>query len=317
MIKNDITAANYRGNSRNPWSHLADIRGLSVDDAWHKCHPWNLNKVDIQASIDGVSSGVNSEKFRLIVRDDGKEIGAVKKSYEVVQPYELMKRFNPLIESGAVELLAGGVLKDATRFVAVGRIKGSQQDVVPGDVVEAYQLFYAGLDGTLGVGMMDKLLRGVCRNGLAVMDSGSFAIRFRHTASVHAKIADADAVLAATVRSTVESVAAFKHLAKTKQTRQQQEVYIRRVILAEDFALPEDQISTKAQNKVNRVIELLDRQRGLDLVPAIRGTAWQAYNAVTEYITHEAGRNEDTRLESQWFGAGATLNKKALQLALN
>ena len=75
-------------------------------------------------------------------------------------------------------------------------------------------------------------------------------------------------------------------------------------------------MSTVKKNQSERVVELLDTQKGLDLVPAVRRTAWQAYNAVTEYLTHEHGRSEDTRLNSQWFGASANVNRKALSMAL-
>ena len=64
------------------------------------------------------------------------------------------------------------------------------------------------------------------------------------------------------------------------------------------------------------IIDRLDTQRGIEYVPAMRGTVWQAYNAVTEYITHDYGRSDDSRLQAQWFGATATMGKKALDLAL-
>jgi hypothetical protein len=44
---------------------------------------------------------------------------------------------------------------------------------------------------------------------------------------------------------------------------------------------------------------------------------WAAYNAVTEYLQYERGNNVATRLDSLWFGQGATLNKKALQTAVD
>ncbi len=62
--------------------------------------------------------------------------------------------------------------------------------------------------------------------------------------------------------------------------------------------------------------DLIDGQKGLELVPAARGTAWQAYNAVTDYLTHTAGRNNDNRLHGQYFGQAADVNQQALQLAL-
>ena len=46
------------------------------------------------------------------------------------------------------------------------------------------------------------------------------------------------------------------------------------------------------------------------------GTVWNAYNAVTEYLTWEKGRTTDNRLHSLWFGADVNTNQKAFDAAL-
>lgn len=62
----------------------------------------------------------------------------------------------------------------------------------------------------------------------------------------------------------------------------------------------------------DNVIELLESGgRGLDL-PGVKGTAWGAYNAVTEYLTWERGRSDDNRLNQAWFG---DIGKRALTAA--
>lgn len=45
------------------------------------------------------------------------------------------------------------------------------------------------------------------------------------------------------------------------------------------------------------------------------GTVWQAYNAVTRYQTHKAGRNEATRQRSMLLGAGSAMANRAWELA--
>jgi hypothetical protein len=37
-------------------------------------------------------------------------------------------------------------------------------------------------------------------------------------------------------------------------------------------------------------------------------------NAVTELVDHERGRSDNTRLESAWFGTGAAIKNRALDL---
>jgi hypothetical protein len=63
------------------------------------------------------------------------------------------------------------------------------------------------------------------------------------------------------------------------------------------------------------ILPLFESGKGNDMA-GVKGTAWAAYNAVTEYLTHTRGRSIDNRLDSLYFGQGATLNRKALQLAI-
>ena len=62
---------------------------------------------------------------------------------------------------------------------------------------------------------------------------------------------------------------------------------------------------------------LLNYSTGAPLVRILR--AWPvrggaALNAVTELVDHERGRSDNTRIESAWFGTGAALKNRALEL---
>ena len=63
-----------------------------------------------------------------------------------------------------------------------------------------------------------------------------------------------------------------------------------------------------------RIMQLFQGQAiGAD-IPGVQGTRWGMLNAVTELIDHERGRSANTRIESAWFGTGATIKQKALEL---
>ena len=56
--------------------------------------------------------------------------------------------------------------------------------------------------------------------------------------------------------------------------------------------------------------------KGAELASS-KATAFGLLNAVTEYVDHQRrARSTDHRLESAWFGQGATLKQKALEQAL-
>ncbi len=48
--------------------------------------------------------------------------------------------------------------------------------------------------------------------------------------------------------------------------------------------------------------------------PEVRGTMWAAYNAVTEWVDYERGR-DGTRLEAAWYGEGRRIKQRGLEVA--
>lgn len=287
----------------------------SVQEAWKIAYPHELFKLDIQATIASDDGAIHTHEItdhKAIVRDDGKNIGIVGKGFELIQPYEAFEFFEPFIESGVATLEAGGSLSDGKRMWALAKVKGASADIIPGDPVHRYWLVFTGFDGSLSHGIQGTDVRVVCANTLAAaMSQGG--LRFRHTKNLRTKIDQVQQEALKAQSEFQKDVEKFQHLAKKKMNRASQVRYV--VDLFADGKDP-DEMSTVKQNQASRVVELLDTQKGLELVPAVQGTAWQAYNAVTEYLTHEHGRSEDTRLNSQWFGSSASMNRKALSMAL-
>ena len=66
--------------------------------------------------------------------------------------------------------------------------------------------------------------------------------------------------------------------------------YVQRVLKVEDDL----DASTRMKNIIEEIVRLAETGRGNDL-PSVRGTYWTGYNAVSEYLTHERGRNADNR----------------------
>lgn len=289
----------------------------TANDAWSKVYPYTLHELGLQSVINTPQGDVSApiKKYKALIRDDGQEIAVVKKSYTVVQPATLCEQFTPFIESGLIDLIAGGGLKDGTRISIIGKIKGSEREIVEGEEIGAFVNFFAGLDGSLGIGASVFGVQARCLNGLCALIS-KFSTSLRHTKTVHIKLSEARETIAKTILDFNKSIDAYTHLATRQVTRAKQETYVRNVLAPIDTSNPDKEISTRTENVVRHVIELLDTQQGLELVPAVRGTPWQAYSAMTEYLTHEVGRNDDSRLNSRLFGESAILNRQALNLAM-
>ena len=250
-----------------------------------------------------------------IVRDDGKPMGTVGAGYEVVQPIDSWDFFSPYVATGKVTLETGGTLADGRKMWGLAKL--SEAEVIKGDSVSGYFLIYTSFDGSLAHGIKRVATRVVCQNTLsmALGEKASLDYRFKHTAKIHDRIDAAQADISRMLGMFEASVEGYKVLASKRATGAELVSYVRRVFEIE--GKKPDEVSAKMLTKVNRVIEMIDDQRGLDLVPAARGTMWQGYNAVSEYLTHEIGRSDDSRLQSQWFGESSRVNARALELALS
>lgn len=297
-----------RAAKRNWFPGLMNLQGVqSINEAWEKAYPYSIIETELSHKLD--DSYMNVTGYKGLVRSDGAQIACVKNSYTVVQPREVYELNAPFVESGLVEIVAGGAINN--RLSLVCKIKGSERAPKLGEDMAAFVNFYAGLDGSLGIGGSILGLQLRCLNGMCILQN-KLNLKTKHTKNVRIRLDDIQAAIAQAVNAYDKSVEHYAFLMEKKVTRASQQAYIQAVF---EIDADNEDTSTKSQNKLDRVINLLDTQRGLEYAPATRGTAWQAYSAVTEYLTHENGRTDESRMNSRLYGEAANLNRKALELA--
>lgn len=294
----------------------------TAQDAWNKLYPYTVHKLPVAAMFEhnGEIKYEPCTTFNAVFRSDGKELGKVGTDYQLVQPHEAFNDLEPLIKKGLITLRAGGELRDGRQIWALAEVVGSESEILPNDSVKCYINRYTGFDGGTSDGINNTGIRPICMNTLlaSISDkSGAFRFIFKHTKNVRDKTAQAMLHIEKTLIEFQKTVEAYKHMAKKQLSRLEQEKLIAEVFLTPEQLAGEKELSSRKTTIVQDVIELLDTQKGLEAIPAMRGTAWQAYNAVTEYTTHHYGRNADTRLHAQWFGESKKLADKAFTLALN
>lgn len=278
-------------------------------------------KLDINAGLNGASMPL--KKSKVIVRTDGKtyvkEFRCVGTDFEVLQPYEAFEPHRRTWNSGLIDLEAGGLLYDGAQAWMLGKIKDSETRIIGNDTVKANLLMYTGFDGSKGIGAIDCDERVVCSNTLKIAlreENRHLNLKAKHTKNVRTKIDNIASTIESKLASFKKRVEAYRYLAEKKVNRSMQEDYIKTVFINDKERI-DNEISGKKETIINNVIELLDTQKGLELVPAIRGTAWHAYNAVTDYITHSYGASKDSRFNAQYFGESAKLNQKAFEHAMH
>lgn len=299
---------------------LRDISNYTnTTEAMAAVYPHHIFKCATEAVIDlpnGETARQRLDDNFAIMRDDGKELGKCGQGYHVLQPSTVFEAYQPWLDSGLITLDKGGDLSDGRKIVVTAAIKDAEAEIIKGDYIKKYVLMATSFDGSISTALGTTNSRQACLNILmaTLKNDASTLTKIKHTATQQKKFDAAVSFINKELENFREEVEQYRYLATKQVTRKEQEKYILQLFAPE--ALEGTEISTKKQNIVDRITLKLDTQRGMDLVPAIRGTAWQAYNAVTEYLTHDYGRNEDSRLNALYFGESAKMNNQALKQAL-
>lgn len=258
-----------------------------------------------------LANGQEVEGHNAIVRaDNSRVLGVVSDRYKPLQNRDHFEWFRPFLESREVAFETCGALKDDALVWVLAKIQRPDAEVVPGDTIAKYLLLSSSHDGSAATSVGFCPIRVVCWNTLsaALSNERSALIKVRHTASQK----DALAAVRDTINlvdQTFEATAAqYRKLAQTGISYADLRRYVRLVL-----ELPEDEKtwSGRARNTLADIVNLARMGKGNQ-----GRTAWDAYNGVTHYITHQYGRSADSRLRANWYGAGRAMNERALSLAL-
>lgn len=246
---------------------------------------------------------------QLVRSDNGAQLGIVGNKYCPMQNTDALAALMPLIESGEAEIETAGSLKEGKKVWALLRSNHLHETTLSnGEQIRNFFLFSTAHDGTRANRFGKTSVRVVCANTLAMSDADS-AVVFRHTKQQKA-ILDTLVDFAVNANKENEAMAnAFEMLMRAKCSDSQLEDYIKQVMNLTD--------SSRAQNVLDSIKQKAYWGKGMaDLNGSIRHTWWAALNAITEHLSHEAGRTAENRYNSLWFGSNQGLLNKATTLAL-
>ncbi|SSR01683.1 MULTISPECIES: DUF932 domain-containing protein [Acinetobacter] len=281
------------------------------------------------------------EEQRVLYRSDTHApLSVVSQRFQEVQPREILEFYRDLTEQSGFELETAGVLKGGKKFWALART-GQTSSLKGKDVSNGYILLATACDGTLATTAQFTSIRVVCNNTLAIalkgQNSSAGVVKVPHSTKF-----DADKVkqqLGISVRAWDEHMYEMKQLTQRKVTQYEASAYFDAVFNNSTMNNVLDQedniiqfyrdVATQAQangkdkaepngKAMNRAMEMFNGQgRGAELSSA-KGTAYGLLCSITEFIDHERrAMSTDHRLDSAWFGAGASIKQRGLEQALS
>jgi phage/plasmid-like protein (TIGR03299 family) len=300
-----------------PWHGLGNVLPPNQPiEVWQKAAgmDFEINETDVLYSVSG-NSGIhlksNPENKVLFRSDNHAPLSVVSKRYKVVQPRQVLEFYRDLVSVGGFELETAGILKGGKKLWALAKT-GQEKVLRGGDTVKAYLLLATSCDGTLCTTAQFTSVRVVCNNTLSMaVGDKTGAVRVPHST-----LFDQEAVkreLGLGLSAWEAFMTSIKTLADRKVHKFEAMNFLVKVLGNPDVPLA-DQPNQKALNNVYALFS--GGGKGSDLDSA-SGTSWGLLNAVTEYVDHERrARSQDNRLDSAWFGQGATIKTKAFHEAM-
>jgi phage/plasmid-like protein (TIGR03299 family) len=276
---------------------------------------WEVKLVPLHGTLDGEPlTGVNA--WATVRATDKRVLGTVGPTYRPLQNADAFKFFQPVLDAEEAYLDTAGSLRHGRRVWILARVKQDAVEVVPGDPVTSYVLLSNGHDGTMAIRAGFTGIRVVCANTLASAhgDAASKLLRVRHTEGAAKTLDEIREIMDIGRREFVTSTEKMRAMARKGVNAADLKEYVRRVFQPKVTLTDAAEQEKSCDRLMGKIIPLFEHGRGNDL-PGVKGTAWAAYNAVSEYLTWERGR-PDIRLDSLWFGNAANVNHLAFDTAL-
>lgn len=304
----------YLRGEGTPWHGL----GVAIDEAVTSRDAMRLAGQDftvetlpLVAKTPGGTEIPIADRFAQVRSDTGDVLGLVSDKYKTVQNWEAYQFLDSLVSDGEVRYHTAGALRGGRAVWMLAKLPQTIRVKDSEDRVEEFLLFSNSHDGSSAVRCLFTPIRVVCANTLSMaLARGERAgWTFHHTGDLDRKIAEARAALGLAHRFFTGFGERVDLLAGYRPTRAQLDGYFRAL-----YPDPKKGDSATARSHRSALYGLFERGRGNDM-PQVQGTLWAAYNAVTEHVDHEVGRDRRARLESAWWGDGAKLKSRALTLA--
>lgn len=243
--------------------------------------------------------------------DTDAPLSVVGSRYKVVQPSEILEFYRDLTEVSGFELETAGVLKGGRKFWALART-GQTATLKGNDVTNGYVLLATACDGTLATTAQFTSIRVVCNNTLAVaLGNSSGAVKVPHNTTFDAPAVKQE--LGLSVSAWDEFMYSMKMLSERKVNSRGAKTYFEQVFTEHNKS---GAVRTNDRAMI-KALSLFEGHGKGSSFSSSKNTAFGLLNAVTEYVDHERrAKTNGHRLESAWFGQGASLKHKALEQAL-
>jgi phage/plasmid-like protein (TIGR03299 family) len=277
---------------------------------------WSVEEKQLYSFDPATEKFVRCKSHKALHRSDNDDqLSVVGVGYEPLQNEKAFSFFDPFIESGLASFETAGALRQGKTIWILAKLNKAPIDIGRGDTVDKYLLLSNGHDGLMAVRTGFTPIRVVCANTLAMSHNTneSRLLRINHSKRVNDRLDQVREIINAADAKFEATAEQYRALAKADVDQKALEKYVEIVF---DFKSIDAQRREIARTKaVENIQRLFETGYGANLKTA-NGTAWGLYNSVTQYLSYEQGKSQDSRLNNLWFGQSRNVNRRALDAAI-
>lgn len=327
-----------RANGKRAWHGLGIElpEGMTAQEGFERIGlGWRTILAPVHATVDVMGADgpstkvVELPKHRMHLRADTMEqLGMVSDEYKPFENQDLARFADALVGADAtVQMETGGSLYSGKRVFALVKLPKSIE-VAKGDILNQYILVGNGHGGFAAFSCYPTSVRVVCANTLRWSETDiSKGLKFRHTGDTADKLKQARYTLGLAMKETERFEAQVKALAAKNLTAAQMVAFMKSCF-EENFGKVDEESKDETQVRfkekrdetVGAWLANLENER--QQIKGIRGTAWAAYNAISEWHDHERSHfrdigQSDARVHSNLFGVSQKAKLKSFKNALS
>ena len=284
---------------------------------------WNVRLEEMPVPVYVSYNYEKSRDFFLVVRDNpfnDKQrdiLGVVGSRYHVMQNESLFDFADNVLDGGGRWETAGSIKNGRMVF---GSISLERETVLDSegasDKINTYLLVHTSHDGSVSVQASVTPVRVVCQNTLNMaLRSVTQSFKIRHTQSLDGKVDQARRALNISFEYMKEFEQVAESMIQTEITRDKFSEIVNALYPKPDISA--NIVSLKKwENKVIQIDEIYDSST----VDNIRGTAWGAFNTLTErldwYRTPRKGSGESVAAAASGFDPVTNAEKNRIMSAV-
>ncbi len=264
-----------------------------------------------------LDNGIPVDKQAIVRDSDNSVLGyATGQRYKPLQNSEALEFFRPFHDSGLCTFETAGSLRNGEKVWILARINTGEMEIVNGDVVRKYLLLSNAHDGKTGIRVAFCPIRVVCANTLAMAHSHAEtkAIRLFHSKKVTENLQAIQETVNLANNAFEATAEQYRALAR-KQVNQNDIKRFVDIVFYNNTQAETDREKIARERLNEEITNLFKVGYGNDQV-GVAGTAWGLYNAATQYLSYQASRTQEVRLDNLWFGQGQQVNERAFAAAL-